>query len=872
MRFQCSNCFSVVSIDDSEAGQAVACGQCDNVVVVPRHPTASGAVIGDFVIEKEVAKGGLATVYLAHQISLDRPAALKILYQQHASDPSYIANFVSEARAAAQLNHPNIVQAYAVGEDSGFHYFAMEFIHGTSLKSLLAHSGRLVVDRALAITSEICTALDFAWTNKQLVHRDIKPDNIIVMENGQVKLADLGLAKLGKDFLQKEESDVFGTPQYISPEALVGKPADNRSDIYSLGATLYHAVTGQYPYTGNSAGELARKHVTDRLTPPNSIVTDVPKEVSGLIEIMMAKRPGERYQSAAEVLQEIDLYHADKSLKRKPRARFQDPIDLENIDQELAREYNPEQEVEKSNSEESAAVGTGKAKGTEATGVTRGAEKSADKGKTENAKKSGADAAAKQTGSGKKKSSGTRTKLKKSSKTGHKLSGGTSFKTGKKTKLKTTKTGAKPEKATEPTEEEGKKVEEEKSATGKDESQQRKTPTEEKKEGATGGKAAASQNARKKSTFKAQSTKRRTPARVPRKRKSNTGLLVAGICVVLVVAVVAIGASLFISSTRNDSESPYTESQQKALKELQMRIKQGAHYESILGKAADILKQNPEAQDYREKIRQLIAPPLEKQILQQRRNFHKKEMNAWRAEVQRIDAERQAAAEAAQRERLQQKREALRQAAEEKERKEQREYIAKMQQRQGELRRESCKLCREYRFAEAKILFREMQFSKVERFKKWGQLKRNTIDRARKAWNLVYDSGDTLKNLSFNVPGQLKAPEISRIEEMKIKLVLRETVYERGKLVGDEVKRFTRDLSKLGTKDLVRLMEAAWKNQHGADTEERDLLIGSFFLARGKNLELASERLLQAGQAGLTDRMLAELEKVREALKQSKSW
>ena len=166
MRFQCSNCLSIVAIDDSESGQAVACGNCSQVIVVPMARTAPGAVISDFVIEKELGKGGLATVYLAHQISLDRSVALKILHQQYADDAEFIIDFIREARAAAQLNHPNIVQAHAVGEENGIHFFAMEYVQGTTLKNVLAHSGRLVVDRALMICREIATALDFAWKNK----------------------------------------------------------------------------------------------------------------------------------------------------------------------------------------------------------------------------------------------------------------------------------------------------------------------------------------------------------------------------------------------------------------------------------------------------------------------------------------------------------------------------------------------------------------------------------------------------------------------------------------------------------------------------------------------------------------------------------
>ncbi|MDT8389994.1 MAG: protein kinase [Lentisphaeria bacterium] len=337
MRFQCSNCMGVVAIDDSEAGHAVGCGHCGSIILVPQSRVAAGAIIDDFVIEKEIGQGGLATVYLAHQMSLDRPAALKILRDQYASNRSFIADFVKEARAAAQLNHPNIVQAYAVGEEDGIHYFAMEFVHGETLKHVLAHSGRLFPDRALAIIRVIAEALDFAWNRKQLVHLDIKPDNIILTEGKEYKLADLGLARIGGDIRgQSDTSDVFGTPQYIAPEILTGSATDNRTDIYSLGATLYHAVTGKHPFEGKSASEIARKHITDPLIPACEVSKDIPRDVSDLIDIMMAKRPGHRWQSAGEVVEQIDNIKAGQPISRRPDARLQAPLTLEKIEEEFS--------------------------------------------------------------------------------------------------------------------------------------------------------------------------------------------------------------------------------------------------------------------------------------------------------------------------------------------------------------------------------------------------------------------------------------------------------------------------------------------------------------------------------------------------------
>ncbi len=329
VRFQCPHCLGIVAIEDEEAGQAVACGQCTRVVVVPATRVSPGSVIGDFVLDKKLGQGGVGVVYLAQQLSLDRKAALKILNPEFSQDTSYVADFIREARAAAHLNYPAIVQAYAVGEEDGLYYFAMEYVEGTSLKQVLAHSGRIVVERSLQIAKEINGALEFAWINQKLVHRDIKPDNIILTDNGRIKLADLGLARRASDILEEASDEVQGTPQYIPPEALLQKPLDNRSDIYSLGATLYHTVTGRFPFLADTPADIARKHLTERLTPPKSVVPDLPDNVAKLIEVMMAKRPEHRYANSTELAKDIALVLQGRMPEHPLHMDSQKPIALD---------------------------------------------------------------------------------------------------------------------------------------------------------------------------------------------------------------------------------------------------------------------------------------------------------------------------------------------------------------------------------------------------------------------------------------------------------------------------------------------------------------------------------------------------------------
>ena len=305
MRFQCSSCGRIVAVDDIDAGIMVQCGHCGSVVQVPPTRLSRGSVIADFIIRRAIGQGGMGTVYLSHQITLDRPAALKILAESYANNAEFVALFIKEARAAAKLNHPHIVQAYAVGEDDGLLYFAMENIDGETMKDVLDREGAIPVDQALNVIQQIAEALNYAWIEQKLIHCDIKPDNIMLTSTGRAKLADLGLARVTGDMSDADDDEVMGTPQYISPEALTGAPMDTRSDIYSLGATFYQFVTGRLAFDGATAAEIAKKHLTEPLIPPRSVNKDIPESVSRIIMKMMAKNPSMRYQDASELIDDL---------------------------------------------------------------------------------------------------------------------------------------------------------------------------------------------------------------------------------------------------------------------------------------------------------------------------------------------------------------------------------------------------------------------------------------------------------------------------------------------------------------------------------------------------------------------------------------
>ncbi len=308
IRFQCPHCSGIIASETWEPGAATECAYCSKPVNMPSERLAPGMMLGDFLIIRKHGAGGMGIVYFAHQLSLDRPAAIKVLNAEFAKDTESVKAFIREARSAAKLNHPNIVQAYAVGEEDGIFYFAMEFIDGKTMKEVLQEEKKLDPRRAATVIMHAANALDCAWREQKIIHRDIKPDNIMQCKNDRIKLADLGLSGVFGDDANDESEEVVGTPQYISPEQLTGVVTDTRSDIYSLGATFYHLITGQFPYNGENTDEIARQHVYGTLTPPKSVDSNIPQKLNDIIVKMMAKKPEERYQNCADLAKDLKSF------------------------------------------------------------------------------------------------------------------------------------------------------------------------------------------------------------------------------------------------------------------------------------------------------------------------------------------------------------------------------------------------------------------------------------------------------------------------------------------------------------------------------------------------------------------------------------
>jgi serine/threonine-protein kinase len=266
----------------------------------------TGVTLGDFEVERLLGRGGMGEVYLARQISLHRPVALKVLRPDLLTKPTYLSRFEAEATTVAKLNHPNIVHIYTLGCVEGIRFIAMEYVQGTNLRDYLIKKGALELAPALSIMKQAGTAIGVAG-ELGLIHRDIKPENLLLTRKGQVKIADFGLCRdQDADRLDLTQPGVtLGTPLYMSPEQAQGHALDHRSDLYSLGVTFYHMLAGEPPFRAETPLALALKHIKD--TPVSLAVhrSDIPADLVALVMKLMAKNPAERYQSAAEMLRDL---------------------------------------------------------------------------------------------------------------------------------------------------------------------------------------------------------------------------------------------------------------------------------------------------------------------------------------------------------------------------------------------------------------------------------------------------------------------------------------------------------------------------------------------------------------------------------------
>lgn len=311
------------------SGCATGDGRAADAPGAPLTPLSMHGLsdVPGYRIEGVLGRGGMGTVYLARQLNLDRPVALKVMSRMWTRDPVFVARFVREAYAAALLNHQNVVRIYDIGEVGGTRYFSMEYVKGRTLTEVMKAHGRLDAETAVGYVLQAARGLKHSHDHG-IIHRDIKPDNLLLDEHGTVKVADLGLVKTPDVTAQDDAPDdsrcsdsglhtlppdmtgtrmALGTPAYMAPEQCRdAATVDHRADIYSLGGTLYTLVTGLPPFEGTSAVELMKKHAYTPLVPPEVHAPRLPAAVSAVIQKMMAKHPGERYQNMGEVTRVLE--------------------------------------------------------------------------------------------------------------------------------------------------------------------------------------------------------------------------------------------------------------------------------------------------------------------------------------------------------------------------------------------------------------------------------------------------------------------------------------------------------------------------------------------------------------------------------------
>jgi serine/threonine-protein kinase len=270
-----------------------------------------------YMIERELAQGGMAEVYLARDQLLDRPVALKALFPEYAREPSFVERFRREAQAAANLNHPNIVAIYDWGQEAGTYFIVMEYVEGQSLRDLIRTNGTLDPGQAAEIAADIAGALAFAH-KAGVVHRDVKPGNVVITDSGTVKVTDFGIARAGTSDGLTQTGSVMGTATYFSPEQAQGLAVDGRSDVYSLGVVLYEMVTGAVPFTGDSPVAVAYKHVREQPEPPRQRNAAIPADLEQIILTALAKEPELRYQTADDMRDDLLRFRRGRPLAAAP--------------------------------------------------------------------------------------------------------------------------------------------------------------------------------------------------------------------------------------------------------------------------------------------------------------------------------------------------------------------------------------------------------------------------------------------------------------------------------------------------------------------------------------------------------------------------
>lgn len=262
-------------------------------------------------IRYEIGQGGMAVIYVAEDMRTGEDVAIKVLRSQYAGDAEFVRRFEREAYAMLRVQHPNIVQVYDVGHQDGVHYIVMEFVKGQTLKEYIQNQGALSVEEATRICLALCAALQTAHDNG-VIHRDVKPHNVLISENGDVKMTDFGIAKVeGASTTTLSGENVLGSVHYIAPEQAQGQPTDEKTDIYSLGISMYEMLTGQLPFQGDTTVNIALQHVQERMPSPCEVDASIPYSLGACVRKACAKDPAQRYQTPRDMANDLVLTYTE---------------------------------------------------------------------------------------------------------------------------------------------------------------------------------------------------------------------------------------------------------------------------------------------------------------------------------------------------------------------------------------------------------------------------------------------------------------------------------------------------------------------------------------------------------------------------------
>ncbi len=330
--FICSNCQTNLEIDANNIGSDIECPSCSVVTTVPRQEPGPGTTIGGFYIRSLIGVGGMGNVFLATQLSMDRDVALKVLSAAVTRDPEDLERFMNEVRLTAKLEHQNIVSAYEAGEDAGYYYMAMAYVNGMPLDKRIQKNNnhRLEEKESLRITKKIALALSYAWNEHGMLHRDVKPENILLDAKGEPKLADFGLSRAHKQSKRiTSHGAIMGTPNYMSPEQMDNlSNADKRSDIYSLGASLYQMLTGKIPFDDENDLKTFKLIAKESLPDPRKYNPKISLSCMILLEKMLARDPSNRYQMWNKVVSDLSLVLSGKGITTPRLSRGESVVDV----------------------------------------------------------------------------------------------------------------------------------------------------------------------------------------------------------------------------------------------------------------------------------------------------------------------------------------------------------------------------------------------------------------------------------------------------------------------------------------------------------------------------------------------------------------